>query len=109
VRVTQNDVVNRSVFNRKHRAFIEDFGPYITHEVKGNLKHVALSRQMVLLAVERRKSWRMLQSKAGIQNNDYLAQRELLKNVDAGETSVDDLFARPRELMAEALAAVNGS
>ena len=30
-----------------------------------------VSRQMVLFAVERRKAWRMLQSKAGVVNKDY--------------------------------------
>jgi hypothetical protein len=30
------------------------------------MKYFAVSRQMVLFAVERRKAWRMLQSKAGV-------------------------------------------
>jgi hypothetical protein len=33
-------------------------------------KCFAVSRQMVLFAVERRKAWRMLQSKAGVTNKD---------------------------------------
>ena len=33
---------------------------------------------MVLFAVERRKAWRMLQSKAGVVNKDYQAQKALL-------------------------------
>ena len=35
----------------------------------------SLSRQLVLFCVERRKAWRMLQSKAGIENREYKAQR----------------------------------
>jgi pyruvate-ferredoxin/flavodoxin oxidoreductase len=31
---------------------------------------------MVLFCVERRKAWRLLQSKAGIENRDYKAQRD---------------------------------
>lgn len=44
-----------------------------------------LSRQMVLFNVERRKAWRMLQSKSGQENKDYIKQRELLKQLDAGK------------------------
>ena len=40
---------------------------------------------MVLFAVERRKAWRMLQSKAGVVNKDYLAQKALLAKLDKGE------------------------
>ena len=32
------------------------------------MKYFAVSRQMVLFAGERRKAWRMLQSKAGVVN-----------------------------------------
>ena len=62
------------------------------------MKYYAVSRQMVLFAVERRKAWRMLQSKAGVPNQDYTAQRALLKKVDAGEIPLDDFRARTREL-----------
>jgi len=44
-----------------------------------------LSRQLVLLVVERRKAWRLLQSKAGVENLEYRAQRALLARLDAGE------------------------
>jgi len=37
----------------------------------------------VLFCVERRKAWRMLQSKAGIENRDHTAQRALFADVDA--------------------------
>ena len=56
----------------------------------------------MIFCVERRKAWRLLQSKAGVENADYKAQRELLKKVDAGEISVGDLRDKPRELLAEA-------
>jgi hypothetical protein len=38
-----------------------------------------------MFCVERRKAWRMLQSKAGIVNKEYAAQRDLLAEVDAGK------------------------
>ena len=51
-----------------------------------------LSRQMVIFCVERRKAWRILQSRAGIENKDYLAQKELLTKIDKGELSVEDFL-----------------
>ena len=70
----------------------------------GKLKFFAVSRQMVLFAVERRKAWRMLQSKAGVVNKDYLAQKALLKRADAGEITVADLRANIRDLIKTAAA-----
>jgi pyruvate-ferredoxin/flavodoxin oxidoreductase len=84
--ITQQDSVHRRFLDPAHRSFIPDYG--VTIEVpdgKGGYKTVALSRHLVLFCVERRKAWRMLQSRAGIQNKDYLAQRALLAKVDAGE------------------------
>ena len=43
---------------------------YITYEENGKTEYRALSRQLVMFFVERRKSWRMLQSKAGIKNRE---------------------------------------
>ena len=43
----------------------------------------------------------MLQSKAGIENREYKAQRSILADVDAGRISKEDLFARAEELMKE--------
>ena len=61
------------------------------------MKYYAVSRQMVLFAVERRKAWRMLQSKAGVVNKDYLAQKALLAKLDKGEIPLADAKAqRPR-------------
>ncbi len=36
---------------------------------------LGISRQMVLFVTERRKNWRMLQSRAGVENKDYEAQK----------------------------------
>jgi hypothetical protein len=41
----------------------------------------------------------MLQSKAGIENREYQAQRAILAEVDAGTISKDDLFANAEALM----------
>jgi len=49
--------------------------------------------------VERRKAWRMLQSKAGIENKEYKAQRAILADVDGGKISREDFFARADELL----------
>ncbi len=98
--VSQDDVVKRYVFDESHRSYIPDYGVYMVAEIGGKKKHIAVSRQVVLFCVERRKAWRMLQSKAGVENADYTAQRELLKKVDAGEVSVEDLRNRAAELLA---------
>ena len=100
--VTQADVVNRRVFDEAHRSYIPDFGVYIIADIGGKKKHVAVSRQVVLFCVERRKAWRMLQSKAGVGNADYQAQIQLLEDVDGGKISIEDLRARPREIIAAA-------
>ena len=102
--ITQDDVVKRRVFDPAHRAYVPDFGVYIIAEIGGKKQHVAVSRQVVLFSTERRKAWRLLQSKAGIVNNDYEAQRNLLAKVDKGEIAVEDLKAKTRELMQAELA-----
>ncbi len=55
----------------------------------------------MLFCVERRKAWRMLQSKAGIENREYKAQRSILADVDAGKISKEELFARGVEILRE--------
>jgi pyruvate-ferredoxin/flavodoxin oxidoreductase len=60
----------------------------------------------VLFCVERRKAWRMLQSKAGIENREYQAQRSILSDVDAGRIWKEDLFARGEQLLKERLQAI---
>ena len=102
VRITQQDVVYRRYLNPSHRSYIPDFGVYIkVPGANGGVEYRALSRQLVLFCVERRKAWRMLQSKAGIENKEYKAQRSILADVDAGKISKEDLFARAEELMKE--------
>jgi pyruvate-ferredoxin/flavodoxin oxidoreductase len=103
VRITQQDVVYRRYLTPGHRAFIPDFGVYITYEEGGKTQYRALSRQLVMFCVERRKAWRMLQSKAGIVNREYLAQKAILADVDAGKLSTEEFFAHAHEIMAERL------
>ncbi len=105
VRITQQDVVYRRYLQAGHRAFIPDFGVYIQYEENGKIEYRALSRQLVMFCVERRKAWRMLQSKAGIQNKEYAAQKAILADVDAGKLPLDELFARGHELVKERLGA----
>jgi pyruvate-ferredoxin/flavodoxin oxidoreductase len=104
VRITQQDVVYRRYLDPAHRAFIPDFGVTITVEDAGKTTFYALSRQLVMFCVERRKSWRMLQSKVGIVNKEYAAQRALLAEVDSGKLPLDDLLTRGHELIRERLA-----
>jgi len=47
-----------------------------------------------------------LQSRAGIVNKDYLAQKSLLKKLDAGEISLADFQGKTRELFEAELAAL---
>ena len=60
---------------------------------------------MVLFAVERRKSWRMLQSRAGIVNEDYIAQKKLIEKVDKGEFTREDLLEQGWDLLNEEISA----
>lgn len=103
VRITQQDVVYRYYLNPQHRSFIPDFGVYITVENEGKVTYYALSRQLVMFCVERRKAWRMLQSKAGIVNKEYIAQKAILAEVESGKLSLDELFTRGHELVKERL------
>jgi pyruvate-ferredoxin/flavodoxin oxidoreductase len=104
--ITQDDVIYRRVFDPSHRSFVPNFGVYIKAEIDGKMKYFSVSRQMVLFAVERRKAWRMLQSKAGVANKDYLAQKALLKRVDGGQLPLADLKGKPRELFQAELAQI---
>jgi pyruvate-ferredoxin/flavodoxin oxidoreductase len=105
VRITQQDVVYRRYLDPKHRAFIPDFGVYITLEENGKKEYRALSRQLVMFCVERRKAWRMLQSKAGIVNREYQAQKALLAEVDAGKITLEDFLVHGHEMITERLSA----
>jgi pyruvate-ferredoxin/flavodoxin oxidoreductase len=98
--LTQDDVVHRRVFDPQSPAYVPDFGVWIKAEDnEGRANLYALSRQMVLLCVERRKAWRYLQSKAGVVNRDYRAQRALLARLAAGELKRDDFLAGGAELL----------
>ncbi len=100
VRITQQDVVYRRYLVPDHRSFVPDFGVYIkVPGTNGAAEYRAISRQLVLFCVERRKAWRMLQSKAGIENREYKAQRALLSDVDAGRIAKEQLFAHAEELL----------
>src|SRR4029453_8687659 len=94
LRITQQDVVYRRYLVPDHRSFVPDFGVYIKVQGAKDVEYRSLSRQLVLFCVERRKAWRMLQSKAGIENREYKAQRSILADVDAGRLSKEELFAR---------------
>jgi pyruvate-ferredoxin/flavodoxin oxidoreductase len=100
VRITQQDVVYRRYLVKDHRSYVPDFGVYIKVQgADGKVEFRALSRQLVLFCVERRKAWRMLQSKAGIVNREYQAQKAILAEVDAGKITKEQLFAGAEELM----------
>jgi len=101
VAITQDDVVGRRFLHKEHRSYVPDFGVYAHVEQNGKWTTMALSRQLVLFCVERRKAWRLLQSKAGMKNVDYEAQKAILKRIEAGELSVDDVRSRGRALLLE--------
>ncbi|MGA9669067.1 MAG: 2-oxoacid:acceptor oxidoreductase family protein [Terracidiphilus sp.] len=101
VRITQQDVVYRRYLTPGHRAFIPDFGVYITWEENGKVEYRALSRQLVMFCVERRKAWRMLQSKAGIVNKEYAAQKAILADVEAGKIPMEEFLSHAREILNE--------
>ena len=83
IAITQDDVIKRRFLDESHRAYVPDFGCTIeVDDDKGGTKHLIASRQVVLFCVERRRAWRMLQSKAGIENPDYKAQRATLERWD---------------------------
>jgi pyruvate-ferredoxin/flavodoxin oxidoreductase len=104
VRITQQDVVYRRYVTPGHRAFIPDFGVYITVTGEdGKTTYYSISRQLVMFCVERRKSWRMLQSKAGIVNKEYIAQKALLADVDSGKIPLEEFLSHAHELLTERL------
>ncbi|MCO4780736.1 MAG: 2-oxoacid:acceptor oxidoreductase family protein [Candidatus Cloacimonetes bacterium] len=91
--VTMDDIVKRKFLVKGHRAFIPLDGVYeIDYQADGSKKYKKLSRQLVVFCIERRKSWRLLQSKAGVVNQDYLDQKELIKKIDSGEMTVQEFL-----------------
>jgi pyruvate-ferredoxin/flavodoxin oxidoreductase len=90
-KVTMNDIIHRNHVKEGHRSFIPDFGVYtIDYDSTGKPVYYTLSRQLVIFTVERRKAWRMLQSRAGIQNPDYQAQKELIRKMDLENLSYEE-------------------
>jgi len=101
LRITQQDVVKRNVFNPKHRSHVPLFEVYtFAEQPDGSMKPFFMSRQMVLFCVERRKNWRLIQSRAGVINEDYEAQKKVLAKFDKGEISKEDLFTKIQDLIA---------
>ena len=91
-----------SHLERSFREPEADFGVY-AHTDNGPMLQ---SKQLELFCVEHRKSWRMLQSKAGEPNVAYKAQQSLIKKVDAGDLAISELRSNGRALlMAEVEAA----
>lgn len=108
-RISQNDVVNRRVFDPKYRSYVPEFGVYfMIEQPDGSMTPMLMSRQMVLFAVERRKNWRMMQSRAGVENADHKAQVELLKRFDNGDIEDDAFFGATGELVAAIKAELAG-
>ena len=104
VRITQQDVVYRHYLLPEHRSFIPDFGVYHHSRTRtARPTTTRISRQLVMFCVERRKAWRMLQSKAGIVNREYQAQKAILAELEAGKISKDEFFAHAHEMLAERL------
>lgn len=101
--ITMNDITYRRHLDKNHRAYIPKKGVYtIDYADDGTAIYHILSRQMVVFCVERRKSWRILQSRAGIENKDYIAQKELLKEIDSGKKTVEEFLNRNQEAVAQA-------
>jgi len=105
LRISQQDIVHRRFLDPDHRAFIPEKGVYTSIETgTEKMQPIVISRQMVLFCIERRKNWRMLQSKAGIANSDYAVQRELLKQFSEGTISKEEFMSSQIQTHAERIA-----
>ena len=81
-----------------------DFGTFIeVEDDEGQVRSLACSRQLVLFCVERRRAWRMLQSRAGVRNLEYVAQRAMLARLNSGELAQVEFLARTRAIFEEEL------
>ncbi len=100
LRITQKDVLSRKYLDPAHRSYTPIRGVYIdiVNPQTGVRKKMGVSRQMVLFTVERRKNWRRLQSRAGLENKDYTAQKTLLQSFEKGEVTKEDFFGKTRQL-----------
>ena len=97
--VTMDDIINRKHTDPLHRSYIPDFGVYaIDYDDNGNEVYHVLSIQMVLFVVERRKAWRLLQSKAGIISKDYQDQKELLSKIDKEGKTIEEALSELQEV-----------
>ncbi|PHS17466.1 MAG: oxidoreductase [Blastopirellula sp.] len=97
--MTMSDVTHRLFLDKNHRAYVPLRGVYtIDYAEDGSPVYHVISRQMVLFCVERRKSWRIIQSRAGVENKDYIAQKELLAKIDSGELTVEEFLGQQLEL-----------
>ena len=103
VRITQQDVVYRHYLYPSTAASFPTSASTSRPRQDGKSVYYALSRQLVMFCVERRKAWRMLQSKAGIVNREYQAQKAILADLEAGKISKDEFFAHAHEMIAEKL------
>ncbi len=102
-RLNQADVVKRRFLDPEHRAYIPDWGVFLVeYGADAAPSYHSLSRQMVLFCVERRKAWRMLQSRAGVENKDYLAQRQILQGLEDGQVDRERFMEDSQSLVAEA-------
>ena len=101
--ITQNDIVHTRYLDPNHRAYIPTFGIYtLDHKADGSTAYHILSRQMVLFCIERRKAWRIMQSRAGIENKDYLTQKELIAQIESGDLTREAFLNRRKvESLAE--------
>jgi pyruvate-ferredoxin/flavodoxin oxidoreductase len=98
VLLSQDDVVQRHVLDPEHTSYVPDFEVYMeVDQGEGVTETVVMSRQMVLFCVERRKAWRMMQSRAGVVNTDYPAQKAVRAALAEGEPVADRIaFAAAR-------------
>ncbi|MBT8038358.1 MAG: 2-oxoacid:acceptor oxidoreductase family protein [Verrucomicrobiae bacterium] len=90
--ISQKDVAHYLFADETEDAYVPDFGVFIRTEFNNKVKFHSLSRQLVLFCVERRKAWRLMQSKAGINNADYQTQQDILKKLAEGEVTRDEVI-----------------
>lgn len=100
--VEQKDVVNKRYLKSDARAYVPDYGVYIlAQDPTGSPVYLSLSRQMVLFVIERRKAWRMMQSRAAQENIDYLAQKEIIAKLNSGEITRDEVWEKGADVLKE--------
>ncbi len=100
LRITQQDVTHRRYLDENHKSYVPVHGiyVYVVNQLTGKRTKMGISRHMVLFTVERRKNWRRLQSRSGIENKDYAAQKIMLERFAKNEIDSKDFFSKTREL-----------